>query len=119
MGTVTVPKSVTKMTRGAMGFYGDGKIKGFKMRVYKGSAAETYAKENGLSYEVIAASGNVKGDVTGDGKVDIKDLTKVAAHVKGKKSLSNASKADINGDGKVDIKDLTKIAAFIKGKGKL
>jgi hypothetical protein len=119
MGTVTIPKSVTKISPDALGFYDNGKIKGFKMRVYKGSAAEKYAKEYGLAYEVIATATSSKGDVNGDGKVNSTDLVKLAAHVKGKKKLSNTSKADINGDGKININDVSILAAVLKGKKKL
>ncbi|SEL20542.1 dockerin type I repeat-containing protein [Ruminococcus albus] len=60
----------------------------------------------------------ILGDVNGDGKINITDLTKVAAHVKGKKMLNadQIRRADINGDGSVNITDLTKLAAYVKGK---
>lgn len=57
------------------------------------------------------------GDVNGDGKVNAADITKVAAHIKGKKSLTDDEKkrADVNGDGKVNAADLTSMAARVKG----
>lgn len=60
----------------------------------------------------------LKGDVTGDGKITISDVTKVAAHIKGKKMLSDEQQAiaDIDGNGKITISDLTRIAAHVKGK---
>jgi hypothetical protein len=118
MGTVTIPKSVTKISPDALGFYDDGKIRGFRMRVYKGSAAETYAKENGLAYDVISTATAGKGDVNGDGSVNVADLSKIAAHIKGKKKLSSTKNADINGDGSVNVTDISRIAAYIKGKKK-
>ncbi|SEK78303.1 dockerin type I domain-containing protein, partial [Ruminococcus albus] len=59
-----------------------------------------------------------KGDVTGDGVINLTDLTKVAAHVKGRKLLSGdqLKAADVNGDGKVNITDISLMAAHIKGK---
>ncbi|SFC74374.1 dockerin type I repeat-containing protein [Ruminococcus albus] len=62
----------------------------------------------------------VKGDVNGDGFINITDITITAANIKGKKLLSeeNFKYADMNGDGKVNITDLTKIAAIVKGKAK-
>ena len=60
----------------------------------------------------------VLGDVSGNGKIDVTDLSKIAAHIKSKKMLDeNAVKlADVNGNGKVDVTDLSKIAAHVKGK---
>ena len=63
----------------------------------------------------------VKGDVNGDGAVTITDVSKVAAHIKSKKLLTEEEqkRADVNGDGKVDVTDLSKIAAHVKGKKQL
>lgn len=60
----------------------------------------------------------VKGDVTGDGKIAVTDITKVAAHIKGKKLLTEEQQAlaDIDGNGKINVTDLTRIAAHVKGK---
>lgn len=59
-----------------------------------------------------------KGDVNGDGELTVTDVTKVAAHIKGKKLLSDDEKlrADVNGDGIINITDISKIAAHIKGE---
>ncbi|WP_294478452.1 D-alanyl-D-alanine carboxypeptidase family protein [uncultured Ruminococcus sp.] len=64
----------------------------------------------------FAAAGN--GDVNGDGKVNITDITLTAAYVKGKKMLSAdaLTAADVSGDGSVNTTDLTRLAAFVKGK---
>ena len=58
------------------------------------------------------------GDVNTDGKINITDVIKVAAHVKGKKMLTEEQRklADVNSDGKINISDITKIAAHVKGK---
>lgn len=60
----------------------------------------------------------VKGDVNGDGRLDVTDLSKTAAHVKGKKFLSDEQQkaADLSGDGKVNVADISLMAAHIKGK---
>ena len=55
-----------------------------------------------------------KGDVTGDGIVDISDVARVAYMVVGKESEDLA--ADFNGNGVVDIGDAAKIAYFFVGK---
>ena len=59
-----------------------------------------------------------KGDVNLDNVVNITDITKVAAHIKGKKVLTGDSlkAADVNDDNKINITDITKIAAHIKGR---
>ena len=55
-----------------------------------------------------------KGDLNGDGVVDIGDVSNVAYMVVGKAPEDPA--ADFNGNGKVDIGDAAKIACFIVGK---
>ena len=58
----------------------------------------------------------LKGDVNGNGKVDVTDISKAAAHVKSIKPLSEEElkRADVNGDNKVDVTDLSAIAAHVK-----
>lgn len=60
----------------------------------------------------------ILGDVSGDKKINVTDITKAAAHVKGKKLLDAAARkrADTNGDGVINVTDVTKIAAHVKGK---
>ena len=62
-----------------------------------------------------------KGDVNGDGKINAADITKIAAHIKGLKTLDEDQKkrADVNSDGNINAVDITKIAAHIKGLKKL
>lgn len=65
----------------------------------------------------ISTAGTL-GDVNGDGVINVTDITKIAAHIKGKKMLSaDAQKlADINGDGNINVTDISKVAAHVKGK---
>lgn len=59
----------------------------------------------------------VKGDVNGDGIIDIRDLVKVQKHIS-EVSLLNSTfnkAADINGDGKIDVRDLVKVQKHISG----
>ena len=54
----------------------------------------------------------VYGDVNSDGKVDRKDLTRLAQYfARWDVEIDNAA-ADANGDGKVDRKDLTRLAQY-------
>jgi len=64
----------------------------------------------------------VKGDITGDGKVNVTDIVKLAAHVMGRRPLGSAdalARADINGDGRVNVTDISILAAAVKGIRKL
>ncbi|EXM40101.1 hypothetical protein RASY3_05670 [Ruminococcus albus SY3] len=91
-----------------------------------GTTTITVKNANGTAIDsitlTIAEEGDVDdfmlGDVNGDGKINVNDITKVAAHVKGKKILDESAKkrADVNGDGKINVNDITKIAAHVKGK---
>lgn len=79
------------------------------------SDKETYATTVKIK-KII--TGPKKGDISGDGKITISDVAKVAAHIKGKKILTEEQQAiaDIDGNGKITISDLTRIAAYVKGK---
>ncbi|SFC42936.1 dockerin type I domain-containing protein [Ruminococcus albus] len=67
---------------------------------------------------VIDENSSSLGDVNNDGKINVTDITKIAAHVKGKKLLKNDEfiRADVNKDGKITVTDITKVAAHVKGK---
>jgi hypothetical protein len=60
-----------------------------------------------------------KGDISGDGTVNVSDISMLAAHVKGIKKLSDTSAADLNGDGNVNVTDISMLAAHVKGIKKL
>lgn len=57
----------------------------------------------------------ILGDVNGDGKIDISDVTAVAGAVLNDRYTD---RADVNSDGSVSIEDATKISNHILGKGK-
>ena len=60
----------------------------------------------------------LKGDTTGDGDLNVSDLAKLAAHVKGIRSIKGDDalfNADINNDGDINVTDLTLLAAHVKG----
>ena len=70
-----------------------------------------------MSVNAYAAGEFKKGDVNGDGRVNVTDITKTAAYVKGLRPLTGDSlkAADMNGDGSVNVTDITMIAAMVKG----
>jgi hypothetical protein len=56
------------------------------------------------------------GDVSGDGKVNVADVSKVYAHVKGAGSLVDYAFTcgDVTGDGKINIADTSRVYAHVK-----
>ena len=64
---------------------------------------------------------HLKGDITGDGKVNIMDATRISLHIKGKSVLADYafSCADITGDGNINIMDVTRLNLHTKGKNPL
>ena len=60
------------------------------------------------------ANAGVKGDVNGDGKVDISDVNAVINAVLGKVEVTPT--ADVTGDNQVDISDVNYIINVMLGK---
>ena len=58
----------------------------------------------------------LRGDVNGDGKVTIADVTALVNIILGKTTNYNAAVADINGDSKITIADVTALVNLILGK---
>ena len=63
----------------------------------------------------------VKGDPSGDGRVDTLDLLQIQKYILGQKKLDSAylTAADTSGDGKVDTLDLLQIQKAILGQKEL
>lgn len=59
----------------------------------------------------------VKGDVSGDGRVNMGDVSKLYAHIKGTNMLTGVTlfMADISDDGRINMGDVSKLYAHIKG----
>jgi hypothetical protein len=55
----------------------------------------------------------VKGDVGGDGVVDVADISAVISHMAGTTDYGTA--ADVNGDGEVDVADISAIITIMAG----
>ena len=90
--------------------------------------AETTFKNDTLSAydrpeygEHVDPSDRKMGDINGDGKINITDITMVAAFIKGKRQLDDEAKkyADINKDGKINVTDIALVAAHVKGLKKI
>ncbi|SEK52245.1 glycosyl hydrolase family 28-related protein [Ruminococcus albus] len=59
-----------------------------------------------------------RGDVNGNGRVDISDVTIIASYIKQKRNFPDPGtrrRADVNNDGLVNTKDLLLVAAAVKG----
>jgi hypothetical protein len=120
---VTIPASVENIGDHSFGYAVNSdtreyeKYNGFTIIGYTGTAAEKYANENGFRFIDLEKAGK-KGDVNGDGMINITDITKTAAHIKGKKLLTEEQeyRADVNKDGNINVTDLIKIAAHVQGK---
>lgn len=63
------------------------------------------------------SSGGTKGDINGDGKVSVADVTRLQRHILGLETLSGseAAAADMNGDGTLDVRDVMLMQKEILG----
>ena len=72
-----------------------------------------------LTGSIAASAEEVRknGDVNGDGSVTVTDISLMAAHIKSKKDLDEASRtyADVNFDGIINVTDISAVAAYVKG----
>jgi ribosomal protein S27E len=62
--------------------------------------------------------GHLIGDISGDGKVNMGDVSRVYAHTTGKTLLTDPyalAAADTNGDGKINLGDTSRILSHVRG----
>ena len=64
----------------------------------------------------IADNDYILGDVNNDGLINVTDISKVAAHVKGIRWMSEEEqvRADVNKDDTINVVDISRIAAHVK-----
>ena len=95
-------------------------------QVLPGSYTLTVSKEGHVAreYAITVEAGteqDVKihliGDVTGDGRVNVADTSKVYSHVKGTALLTDYAFAcaDVDGNGKINVADTSKVYSHAKG----
>ena len=76
-------------------------------------------KEENIHFAVINGSVEVQkhiaGDINNDGKVNMKDVTRLHQYINGWDVAVVESAIDVNGDGKVNMKDLTRLHQYING----
>lgn len=128
--TVTIPKSVTyigenafvqEVTGGTKAVYPE------NIYVYAGSYGEKYALEHDVPCIIIGSEADLqkyassentdvtKGDVDGNGKVDITDLSELSLSLIGDKTLTEnqINAADADGNGKADLSDLARLRQYL------
>lgn len=82
----------------------------------KDHVTRTYSVSVG-NYTTLDVKIHLKGDVDGNGKVNVGDTTKVYSHVKKTSLITDEYMllcADIDGNGKINVGDTTKIYAHVK-----
>ena len=67
----------------------------------------------------IKAAGQIKGDVNGDGTVDVADISSIISVMAGATipgASAPGSSADVNGDGTVDVADISYVITIMAGR---
>ncbi len=110
--SITIPNSVTSIGDRALGYDSkENKIDGFTIYGYSGTAAETYANDNGFDF--VDLDEIKKGDVNNDTDINMKDLTRLQQYLAEWEVYVNENAADVTGDKKVDMKDLTRLQQYL------
>ena len=111
---IVLPQSIDSIGDLALGYYLDGEAQAdAAFLVIGGSAAQSYAENNGLMYrEALPYS---TGDVNLDGKINIRDVAAIARHAAYFMQLTGEQyfAADTDGNGVVDINDATHLQRYL------
>lgn len=115
---ITIPASVTSIGKNAFAYYvnpdsySNTNNEKFIIRGFKGTAAETYAKENGMTFVEIKL---LLGDVDHSEDVAITDATYILRHEAGIDTpcTVSADVADVNRDEDITIMDATLIQKWL------
>ena len=68
-------------------------------------------------FKELAASSTSKGDINGDGEVNVADVTTLVDYILGKNPTNcDESACDINGDNEINVSDVTSLVDIILGK---
>ncbi len=109
LNEITIPKDVTIVENAFDGVNPDLVIYG-----YTDSPAQDFAENNGYIFVSLDA---VKGDMSGDGVVDINDVTDIQKLIIGEEELTAQQLyvSDVDGDGIVCVRDATYIQKYLAG----
>lgn len=134
--SVTIPKSVVGIQSYAFGYdLSSVKVKWVKpieipssafpsynedikgtLYVPRGTKASYEAAEEWKRFSSIVEYGNYVGDVNGDGKVNVTDVTQTISHILGNTPENfDGSVADLNDDGAINTSDITLMLKAILG----
>ena len=128
--SVTVPETISEIGYHSLGYYVDysgedsvseEKLDNIVIKGCKGSAAESYANENGFTFEATddsptEPSGFILGDADGNGDIESVDVTYVqrfAANIPTPYEESQLMHADVDGDGILTVMDATAIQYYL------
>lgn len=81
----------------------------------KVEAINSFTETETISYSEPINIESVSGDITGDGVVNNKDITRLFKYLSGWETDVNEAALDINGDGEVNNKDLTRLFQYLSG----
>ena len=95
--TLTYPEHLGDQT---VGRYPDGTVSVYVMNI------PTIAKSNLMSSYMINTKAGTRGDVNGDGGVDVGDVMAIINFMAGQPNGVTLDRADVNGDGTVDVGDV-------------
>ncbi len=118
--SIAIPDSVTYIDIYALGYYyydDDAilKVDGFIIYGNEGTAVETYATENGFTLKALDEEEKKAGDVSGDGVVDVGDVTTLQMHIANYGIEVNTKALDVNNDDNVDVTDVTTLQMILAG----
>lgn len=68
-----------------------------------------------VSGEIVVIGDHIPGDINGDGRVNMKDVTRLHQYVNGWDVVVDEVTADVNGDGKTNMKDVTRLHQYVNG----
>lgn len=118
----SVPKSVTNIGDKAIGYTDlDGpsptKLSDTVIYGYNQTTAEEYANQNEFQFVAMDSESTSDGDVSGDGKIDISDVTAIQRHLAELELFTEEQLAvsDTNGDGETNIDDATHLQLYLAG----
>ncbi|MBR5093590.1 MAG: leucine-rich repeat protein [Oscillospiraceae bacterium] len=89
--------------------------------VYGGTGDDDYELAVNSWTKIVAEDPHTPGDINGDGKVTVADVTLLAKYVKargqGVEIVAGSGNVDGSADGKITVSDVTLLAKYVKARG--